>query len=654
MDLFTDRKHQARQAAATTFMVIRRPLALAVMMLLVLSASRALLVFTYWPRVEATAGLGFIFAQGIRFDIVLIGLLLGPLLVLKPWLHLGHGLGRPGAVLVSCWAALTLALAFFVEASTVPFVNEYDHRPNYLFVEYLAYPRELFATLMGTHALLLCLVTAIAAGLGVWVYRWMANDPQRSASLTLRACLYATPVLVLMVYLGVRSTLDRRPANPSTVAFSTDSLVNELPLNSPYTLLYALYEHRRDRLGRDIDYGALSEADTIRLMQHEARIDPAVIAQPERPTWRSQQATYKREQALNLVIIVLESLGAEHVGSLGGLDLTPELDALREEGIWFDQLYATGTRSARGIEAITTGFTPSPGLSVVKLAATQFNFFTLPRYLRQHGYATSFLYGGSAHFDNMRRFFLNNGVERVIEQRDFVDPVWTGRWGVSDEDLLDRAHQEFEAAQQPFFSLVFTTTHHTPFDVPAGRVQPIPGEEGKKFTTIRYVDHVLGEFINRARASDYWHNTLFLITSDHNSRVAGNQLVPIDRFHIPGVIVGGPVRARRIPGVSSQIDLVPTLISLLGLDGPLPTVGRDLTREEFFHGAGRAVMHFNRLMALVEGRRVVVLQPGLDPAQFLRASPGELVPDPDHDEELVRRALAYAKFAPLMIRRKAY
>jgi phosphoglycerol transferase MdoB-like AlkP superfamily enzyme len=136
------------------------------------------------------------------------------------------------------------------------------------------------------------------------------------------------------------------------------------------------------------------------------------------PTLHVQPATVPRARPKNLLIVLEESLGAEFVGALRGLPLTPNLDALSRHGLWFENLYATGTRSVRGLEALVTGFTPTPAQSVVKLGGSQRNFFSIARLLRNAGYDTSFLYGGEAQFDNMRRFFMNNGFDFVIDEND--------------------------------------------------------------------------------------------------------------------------------------------------------------------------------------------------------------------------------------------
>ena len=451
--------------------VLRRPVVLAVTALLLLSVSRFLLILANWERVSATGGLGHILLQGIRFDLVLIGLALGPVFVLKPWFHTHRGLRRIGRWLWPLYLGAAGGLAFLVEAASPLFIGEFDSRPNYLFVEYLVYPRELLASLPAVYKLELVAIIFIGLVLFATIARWVRADPASERRLAPATGLWLTAVTALATLAMVRGTLEHQPINPSIAAFSQDSMVNQLPLNSPYSVLYAIYEHHRDGEGAAIRYGSMDAREVLDIIRTEAGLSGREPLDPALPTLHFQQAFHNRAEPLNLVIILEESLGAEFVGSLGGKDLTPVLDALAQQGIWFEQLFATGTRSVRGIEAVVTGFTPTPQLSVIKRADTREGFFSLAGLLRSRNYRTSFLYGGAAHFDNMKRFFLNNGFQTIIEQKDFENPEFLGPWGVADEELFQRAHAEFSAmGRGPFFSLVFTTSHHKPFDVPPGRV----------------------------------------------------------------------------------------------------------------------------------------------------------------------------------------
>lgn len=633
--------------------IFRRPALLGLGFLVALTVSRLVLMGLHWDRVEVTGGSALILLQGLRFDLVLVGLVFGPAFLFIPWLQAMDAMRKIGAWLLAAWLGMATALAVFIEASSAPFIKQFDARPNYLFVEYLKYPREVLVTLTGTHLAELIATTVIAVLAGALAARWLLRDPGNRLQVSWRFCLLATPVVLVAATLMIRSTLDHRPVNPSMAAFSQDAMVNQLPLNSPYAVIYAVYEKNRDAAFHQGRYGVLDEDKAMRIIQREAGIRPNQVLDPTAPTLRLQRATQPRVKPLNLVIVLEESLGAEFVGSLGGKDLTPELDRLADEGIWFKRLYATGIRSARGLEAVLSGFTPTPLQSVIKLTETQDNFFTLASLLGRHGYATSFLYGGEAHFDNMRRFFLNNGFDTVIDEGDFETPVFHGSWGVSDEDILMRAHDSFMAAgDEPFFSLVFTTSNHEPYDIPAGRVTP--SEYGPRETTIKYADWALGRFVDAARGAAYWEDTVILIIADHNARIYGGRLVPVERFRIPGVIIGGSIEPRRVTGITSQIDMLPTLLSLIGLNAEHPAIGRDLTLPEYTDGAGRAMMQFHANQAYIEDDWIIVLRPDQRIRTFRAGPQFERIRDSSAPNALKNRALAYAMFGPRMIREGAY
>ena len=634
-------------------MIFRRIAVLALFYLAVLTASRLLLIGIFFDRVSPTGGFGFILLQGLRFDIILLGLIFGPVALVMPWLHAFAIPRRLGQWLVPVYVGTITALAFFVEASTSSFIGEFDSRPNYLFVEYLEHPREVLPTLFATNPVELVAFTLIAVLIAWVVAVWLRKDPRSDMRVSLLFCAMATPIIAIIAVAMVRSTLDHRPVNASVAAFSQDSMVNQLPLNSPYTLMYALYERQRDTDRARIRYGVMDDEEVLKTILTEARIAPGEQLDPAAPTLHYQKATRARKRPLNLVIVLEESLGAQFVGSLGGKDLTPELDKLADQGIYFERLYATGVRSVRGIEALITCIPPTAQLSVVKLGVTQRNFFTLASLLERHDYQTSFIYGGESHFDNMRGFFLANGFHSVIDKNDYEQPTFVGPWGVSDEDLFDQAHEVLSnAGEQPFFSLVFTSSNHTPYAIPDDRVE-ISSDEPRD-AAIRYADHALGRFFDKARKQSYWENTVFLVVADHSVGINGGTLVPIERFRIPGLILGGTIEPGRVPGITSQIDFLPTLLSLIGLNSEHPCIGRDLTLPEYAAGSGRALMQFGELQAYLEEGRMVVLQHDLEPTTFRIDSAGEMELIPEGDPALERTALAYALWGPMAIRSKAY
>lgn len=620
-----------------------RPFALMIVsILLLLSISRLALISLWYSRVEQSNALGFILGQGLRFDAVLLGMLLVPLVLLMPLLSTSSLMFPVWRIVLTIYATLTFSLIAFMEMSTPAFAEQFDARPNILFFEYFEQPKEIFATLWGAYRGQLLLGIPCVLALGWCAQSVVRESIQAAVPLSPFVAVPLAFVLLLICVMAARSTLAHRAVNPSTVARTNDALINDLALNSTYSVAYAAYEMRHEEQG-GARYGNMSDNEALAIVRRESHIPESAFVD-EFTTWHEAGAGNAKARPLNLVIILQESLGAEFVGSLGGLDLTPNIDALREEGLSFDRLYATGTRSVRGIEAVTTGFLPTPSRSVVKLSKSQRNFFTLGQMLKKQGYDTSFIYGGEAHFDNMRRFFVNNGFDTIIDQKDYIDPVFTGSWGVSDEDLLTKAHQTFEAMEdKPFFSLVFSSSNHTPFEYPDGRIELFGTEKQTVNNAVRYADYALGEFFVKARQSSYWDNTVFLVVADHNSRVHGADLVPINGFHIPAVILGNTIKAEHYSKIASQVDLPPTLLSLIGIQGLNPMPGRDLTQLQD-DVPGRAIMQFNAIQAYMEDDEVVILQKGMEP-QCFTFNGSHLVDAHQPDSRLSNIAVAHSSWA---------
>jgi len=622
-------------------------------MLLTLTVSRFIFVLWQWQRVVDADMLGSVVVQGLRFDLVLMGLMLAVPVICFPILASNRFLVPAWRALLKICLPIALLVIIFMECSTPSFVDQFDSRPNILFFEYLNHPREVGATLWAAYKLPI-VFTIVFVSTITWLNSRQIGRLVRPIQPTgLAPAILVTPLLLLFCFGLIRSTTDHRAVNPSTVALSDDPLVNEIALSSTYTALYALYETRHETEG-GFRYAEIEDRDVLAQVRESMMIDPQDFTSSELPTLHRQYSPEPGGEPKNLVIIIEESLGAEFVGALDGLDLTPSLDELSSEGIWFTNLYATGIRSVRGLEAVVSGFTPTPARSVVKLGKSQRNFFTLAGLLKNFGYDTSFIYGGESQFDNMRRFFMNNGFSRVIDENDFDSPVFSGSWGASDEDLFDRAHEEFSSANgRPFFGLIFTSSNHTPFEFPDGRIQLYDRVKSTVNNAVKYADYALGRFIRTAQQSNYWDDTVFLIVADHNSRTYGADVVPVKRFHIPGLILGGSILPSVFRPVASQIDLGPTLLSLIGIACEHPMIGHDLTRPEMQLSSGRAIMQFNGTQAYMEGDQVAVLQKNLPVRQYSFRG-GHLVAENRVDEKLALRALAHSAWSSMAYEKSLY
>ena len=625
-----------------------------------LGLSRLALIGWQWQRVDGTDSLLSMLLQGARSDLITLGMFAAPPVVLLP-LFLAARRMSWWLRLAGYWLTFSLIAILFLELATPPFLSEYDMRPNRLFVEYLAYPREVAAMLWGGYRGSLALIVAILGAAGWVIARHFRRYYDTSPAWRAVVVMLLWPIVMLLLFAMIRSSFQHRPANLATFAFCDDAMVNSLVANSAYTVLSAFYGLKNE--SHSEMYGAMPALEMIARVRTGMAVPMETFTSDEYPTLRKQIATVRRERPLNLVIVLEESLGAGFVQRLGGLDITPTLSGLADEGIWFERLYATGTRSVRGIEAVIAGFPPTPALSVVKLDKSQRDFATLASVLDRAGYRNEFVYGGESHFDNMRSFFLGNGFHAIVDRADFATPKFVGSWGASDEDLFDKSHERLlalHAAGQPFFVLAFTSSNHTPFEFPDGRIELHEQPKQTVHNAIKYADHALGGFLERARSSPYWQDTLVMIVADHDTRVYGDELVPVSKFHIPGVILGADTQHRRIDSTVSQIDLAPTLLSLMGIDSEHPFSGRDLTRTLAEFGnhappAPRAMMQFDQNFAWLQDDRLTVLLPNGTVRNFDYDHRTEsLQPAAARDPEMARTALANVLMPSWMYRDRLY
>ncbi|MCK5679364.1 LTA synthase family protein, partial [bacterium] len=268
-------------------------------------------------------------------------------------------------------------------------------------------------------------------------------------------------------------------------------------------------------------------------------------------------------------------------------------------------------------------------------------FFSLAQLLRPRGYDTSFLYGGEKRFDNMGSWYYGNGFQRIIDEPEFVNPVYHGIWGVCDEDLVVRADEEYvklHKASTPFLSVFFTTTNHTPFEFPDGRIELIDGvTPASEENAVKFNDYALGKFFTMAKEHGYYDDTVFVIIADHNVRVRSspNGVMPVTNYRIFGLILGGGIKALLYDRVATQMDVIATAVDLLGCDFVHPIIGRSIftaTKNDF------ALMQFYSLYGFMRDGKLAVLEPKAA-AKTYRVEGDNLLPL-THDTELERDALA--------------
>ena len=295
----------------------------------------------------------------------------------------------------------------------------------------------------------------------------------------------------------------------------------------------------------------------------------------------------------NVIFICIESLSGDFLKEFGNKsNITPTLDSLANNSLFFENLYATGTRTVRGMEAITLSIPPTPGRSIVKRKNNQ-GLFTIGEVFKQQGYERNFFYGGDGYFDNMNTYFGGNGFNIVDRGRGFLldksitttrtnieddEVTFENAWGVCDMDIYNKVLKEADKAHEtgiPFFDFVMTTSNHKPYTYPEGKID-IPSGTGRH-GAVKYTDYAIGEFIKKAKQKPWFQNTVFVIMSDHCASSAGRWELDVKNYHIPALIFNLPnQQSEKVSKLASQIDVFPTLFSALHWDYESNLFGKDI------------------------------------------------------------------------------
>ena len=617
-----------------------RPVLLAGLLWLALStATRIALALR--PDVAQVGGLGDwarVFGYGLAFDLVAALYVLTPAVL---WLALmPQRLARTAAHRALNWLAFCATVCGFLvlAVSEWLFWDEFGGRFNFIAVDYLLYTHEVVANVWESYPIgkVLIALAALAAVVGFLLRRALWRSA--AAPLAWRSAL----VFLLAWGLAVGATL--RWVDSDMKNFSAGDAANDLAGNGLYEFFAA---NRRNELSYERHYAVLPPGEDLGLVR-------AALGVTGGEGVERHVAPPRPERRLNVVLVSVESLGAEFLGAYGNPHgLTPNLDRLARESLWFSAVYATGNRTVRGLEALSLALPPTPGQSIVRRPGNE-NLFSLGSVFEDKGYAVLFAYGGYGYFDNMNAFFDANDY-RVVDRRDIPAAriEFENVWGVADEHLFDQVLDEIDrehAAGRPVFAHVMTTSNHRPYTYPPGRID-IPSGTGRD-GAVKYSDYAIGHFLAQARQHPWFEDTLFVITADHGASARGTMRIPIDKYLIPLFIYSPKhVAPARVERLMSQIDIPPTLLGLLGFDYYSKFFGRDVLASP--PQSDRAFVANYQSLGYLRGDRLVLLSPKRK-AEVFSADRRWNAIGPVSDPAVLREAIAFYSAASFVFRNGLY
>ena len=608
--------------------------------------TRLALLALAWPELDG--GLWVLiklFAAGLLYDCAAFSYAGGALalyLLLLPekvYTAAWHRLAVYGLFLVSAFLlAFNLAAEYY-------FFYEFGVRYNFIAVDYLVYTNEVLGNIRESYNLpvVLPLVAALSAA-ALWLFGRrlafaFANPLSFRTRLSGALPVLAAPALCFFLLDGRLAQVSKNEyanevAMNGLYAFGSAFMNNELPYEKFYasgdpeasfkTLRAALAGPGVEFTGRGLD------------------INRKITA----------RGPLKK---LNVVVIVEESLSAEYLSAFGaakGEGTLPNLDALAGKSLFFRRFYAAGTRTVRGLEALTLSIPPLPGTSIVKRPDNG-GFFSWGSVMRDLGYSNKFIYGGYGYFDNMNAFYSGNGfgiVDRANFAKDEIS--FANIWGVCDGDLLLKTLREADAdhkAGKPFFYMVMTTTNHRPFTYPDGKID-IPSSAQTRRGALKYSDHVIGDFLAEAEKRPWFRDTVFVITGDHCANSAGKTEIPVRNYHIPLLIYSpAHIKPAAMETLSAQADLAPTVLGLMNASYESRFFGRDILNGK---PEGRAFLSTFQKIGLLKDGSLAVLGPKKYLKTYKWDEAAKTVSETAGDKALEAEAVSFFQGANLIYKKR--
>jgi len=531
---------------------------------------------------------------------------------------------------------LSLYVMLFTAVAEWLFWDEFGVRFNFIAVDYLVYSEEVINNILESYPIypLLALLAILAIGLTLTFRKTLAAALD-APSMAPKQAFYSLVAMLLLVGLCIGFVGQNAPRGLGGNAYQ-----RELASNGPFQFFAAF---RNNELDYQQFYSTLPESDVAGLLRSEVSEPNARFIGSDALDIRREIDNPGQPKRLNVVLVTIESLSAKYLGSFGdSRGLTPNLDALRKQSLAFSNFFATGTRTDRGLEAITLSIPPTPGRSIVKRIGREAGYASLGQQFAAQGYDSVFLYGGRGYFDNMNAFFGGNGY-RIVDQSSVAeaDIAFKNAWGMSDEDLYMQTLKIADAdhkSGKPFFLQLMTTSNHRPYTYPEGRID-IPSGDGRE-GAVKYTDYAIGQLIAQARGKPWFKDTLFIFVADHTAGSAGKEDLPVANYRIPLFIYAPEqIEPREFTDVVSQIDLAPTLLGMLNFDYVSTFFGRNVLRED--RTAGRALIGNYQHLGLFDGNNLAILSPRRGMRKHQDALGLSLESIVGTDDRLIRRDIAY-------------
>ena len=459
--------------------------------------------------------------------------------------------------------AILLAIVFVVDMGLYPF---WGFKLDASIFLYLDSPKEAMASVSTGFIALRVLAMLVYAAFMVWLM--MKVTPKTLDKVNKR--IGGTLGMLLLgggLFVIIRGGVSESTSNVGQVYFSSNQFLNHSAVNPCFSLISSM--------GKSKDF-----ASEFNFFEEEKR---AELFEGLYPTKRSDKnVEVLNTKRPNVLLILMEGFGGAFIEPLGGLpEVSPNLNRLSEEGIFFTQCYANSFRTDRGTVSALSGYLGLPTVSIMKVPAKSRTLPAISEELVKAGYQTDFLYGGDINFTNMKSYLLSKGYQRLTADTDFsLAEQNSNVWGVNDDITGDWLLEQLKQREEgPWFTTWLTLSSHEPFEVPYHRL------EEKIPNAFAYTDECLGKLIDGLKQTDLWENLLIVCIPDHGFCYPQGTTDRGGEFsHIPMLWLGGAIKEpMKIDKIMNQTDMAATLLGQLGLDYSMFPFSRNVLSDSYVY-----------------------------------------------------------------------
>lgn len=535
---------------------------------------RIIFVFTYWfgwllffeaariaflianaSNVEH-AGLSTVLPSlwyGLRMDASMAAYLSIPVLVAVIFSIFIGWFGKP--IFYKIYSAFILLVIMLLLFADIGLFKAWGFRLDDTVLKYMSSPREVWASVSHLPVFFIIAGFIILFTLLIFLSNKLLGKinlpamPLRQRFINLSLLLVLAGIMII----PLRGGLQLAPLNQSSVYFSNDNFANMVAINAPWNFMHAV-THHVDKNHNPFAFEDIANAN--------ATVDSILVQSGK----TMQVIDTGKLPKPNVLFIVWESFTAKALGlQVDGKMITPGINKLVNEGVYFSNIYASGDRTDKGIVAILSGYPSQPTTSIVKEPGKAAKLPSLGKYFIQQGYNSSFYYGGELAFANMKAYLLQGGFNKFVSIDDFEKKDQNSKWGAHDGIVMKRLQKDLQQSKQPFFTTWLTLSSHEPYEIPAKPLLAYNTDEAKFLSSLHYTDSVVYEFLMHAQQQAWWSNTIVVITGDHGHRLP----VAVDKaadFHIPLLFLGGALDTAgiRVNKIGSQTGIAATLLAQLG------------------------------------------------------------------------------------------